>query len=138
MALNGALAGLVSITAEPATGTAVASLLVGVIGGLLVVVSIVAPDKYLKIDDPVGAISVHGTCGIWGLLAVCFTNGDALISAQLLGIVCIFGWVAITTAIVWSVLKYTMGIRVSDEEEETGIDYAEIGIEAYPEFVSSP
>ena len=76
---------------------------------------------------------VSGVC-----LRFALRNGDALISAQLLGIVCIFGWVAITTAIVWSVLKYTMGIRVSDEEEETGIDYAEIGIEAYPEFVSSP
>lgn len=137
MALNGALAGLVSITAEPAAGTALASLVIGLIGGILVVVSIVALDKYLKVDDPVGAISVHGTCGIWGLLAVCFTNGDATIVAQLLGIVSIVAWVGVTTAIVWGVLKYTMGIRVTEEEEEDGVDYAEIGIEAYPEFVAT-
>ena len=137
MALNGALAGLVSITAEPAAGSALASLVIGVIGGILVVGSIVVLDKYLKIDDPVGAISVHGTCGIWGLLAVCFTNGDALIGAQLLGISSILVWVGVTTAIVWAVLKYTMGIRVTEDEEETGIDYSEIGIEAYPEFVAT-
>lgn len=137
MALNGALAGLVSITAEPAAGTALASLVIGLIGGILVVVSIVALDKYLKVDDPVGAISVHGTCGIWGLLAVCFTNGDATIVAQLLGIASIVAWVGVTTAIVWGVLKYTMGIRVTEEEEEDGVDYAEIGIEAYPEFVAT-
>ena len=137
MALNGALAGLVSITAEPAAGTALASLIIGLIGGVLVVVSIVVLDKTLKIDDPVGAISVHGICGIWGLLAVCFTNGEATIGAQLLGIVTILAWVGATTAVVWAVLKFTMGIRVTEEEEENGVDATEIGIEAYPEFVTT-
>ena len=138
MALNGALAGLVSITAEPATGSALASLIIGGIGGLIVFLSIITLDKYLKIDDPVGAISVHGTCGIWGLLAVCFTNADGVFLEQLIGIVAIVGFVGIASSIVWAILKYTMGIRVSEEDEEAGVDYSEIGIEAYPEFVTNP
>ena len=138
MALNGALAGLVSITAEPAAGSASLALLTGAIGGAIVFGSIIVMDRYLKIDDPVGAISVHGVCGIWGLLAVCYTNPEASIDAQLLGIVSIIGFVGIATAIVWAILKYTMGIRVSEEEEESGVDYSEVGIEAYPEFVNAP
>lgn len=138
MALNGALAGLVSITAEPAAGSASLALLTGAIGGAIVFGSIIVMDRYLKIDDPVGAISVHGVCGIWGLLAVCYTNPEASISAQLLGIVSIVGFVGIATAIVWGILKFTMGIRVSEEEEESGVDYSEVGIEAYPEFVNAP
>ncbi|MEM7080798.1 MAG: ammonium transporter [Pseudomonadota bacterium] len=133
MALNGALAGLVSITAEPLTGSNLASLLVGAVGGVIVVFSIVTLDK-LKIDDPVGAISVHGTCGIWGLLAVCFTNGDATIGAQLMGIVVIFAWTFIASFIVWYIIKMIMGIRISEEEEYAGADASETGIEAYPEF----
>lgn len=133
MALNGALAGLVSITAEPLTGSNVASLLVGAVGGVLVVLSIVALDK-LKIDDPVGAISVHGSCGIWGLLAVAFTNSDATISAQLIGIVVIFAWTFLASGLVWFILKMVMGIRISQEEEYEGADITETGIEAYPEF----
>ncbi|MCY4130396.1 MAG: ammonium transporter [Gammaproteobacteria bacterium] len=138
MALNGALAGLVSITAEPAAGSASLALLTGAIGGAIVFGSIIVMDRYLKIDDPVGAISVHGVCGIWGLLAVCYTNPDASISAQLLGIVSIIGFVGIATSIVWAALKFTMGIRVSEEDEESGVDYSEVGIEAYPEFVNAP
>ncbi len=138
MALNGALAGLVSITAEPAAGSASLALFTGAVGGAIVFGSIIVMDRYLKIDDPVGAISVHGVCGIWGLLAVCYTNPDATIDAQLLGIVSIIGFVGIATAIVWAILKYTMGIRVSEEDEESGVDYAEVGIEAYPEFVNAP
>lgn len=138
MALNGALAGLVSITAEPAAGSASLALFTGAVGGAIVFGSIIVMDRYLKIDDPVGAISVHGVCGIWGLLAVCYTNPDATIVAQLLGIVSIVGFVGIATAIVWGILKFTMGIRVSDEEEESGVDYSEVGIEAYPEFVNAP
>ena len=138
MALNGALAGLVSITAEPAAGSASLALLTGAIGGGIVFGSIIVMDRYLKIDDPVGAISVHGVCGIWGLLAVCYTNPEASIVSQLLGIVSIVGFVGIATAIVWAVLKYTMGIRVSEEDEESGVDYSEVGIEAYPEFVNAP
>jgi Amt family ammonium transporter len=134
MALNGALAGLVAITAEPLTPTPLVATIVGAIGGLIVVFSIVGLDR-LKIDDPVGAISVHGTAGIWGLLAVCLTNPEAKLGAQLLGIAMIFGWVAVTSGIVWFAIKSTMGIRVSEEEEAEGVDIGECGLEAYPEFV---
>ncbi len=135
MALNGALAGLVAITASPHTPTPLEATLIGAVGGLLVVFSIIAFDK-LKIDDPVGAISVHGVVGIWGVLAVVITNGDASIVGQLLGIVVIFGWVFVTSLIVWIVIKLVMGIRVSEEEEFSGVDIAECGIEAYPEFTN--
>ncbi len=139
MALNGALAGLVSITADPASGSASLALFTGAVGGAIVFSSIVVLDRYLKIDDPVGAISVHGVCGIWGLLAVVYTNPspDITLGTQLLGIGTIIGFVGITTAIVWAILKYTMGIRVDEAEEEAGVDFSEVGIEAYPEFVKS-
>ncbi|MDG1115000.1 MAG: ammonium transporter [Pseudomonadales bacterium] len=133
MALNGALAGLVSITAEPLTPMPGEAALIGLAGGILVVGSIVLLDK-LRIDDPVGAISVHGTCGIWGLLAVCFTNTDATLSAQLMGISAIFLWTFAVGGIAWMVIKMVMGLRISEEEEIAGSDIAEIGIEAYPEF----
>ena len=136
MALNGALAGLVAITAEPLTPAPIAATLIGAVGGLLVVGSIVTLDK-LKIDDPVGAISVHGVVGIWGLLAVCFTNEDATLVAQLIGLVSIFAWVFITSFIVWFVIKKTVGIRVTEEEEYEGVDISECGLEAYPEFTSA-
>jgi Amt family ammonium transporter len=134
MALNGALAGLVSITAEPLTPTPGMALVIGAIGGVIVYFSILGLDKVLKIDDPVGAISVHGSCGIWGLLAVCITNPDATIGAQIMGIVAIFLWTFVTAGIVWTILKATIGIRISEEEEEIGADATDIGIEAYPEF----
>ena len=133
MALNGALAGLVAITADPLSGSAFWSMIIGAVGGLIVVCSIVLLDK-LKIDDPVGAISVHGTCGIWGILAVVFNNGDATILGQIVGILGIFGWVFIASLIVWYALKAAVGIRVSEEEEFSGVDISETGIEAYPEF----
>jgi Amt family ammonium transporter len=133
MALNGALAGLVAITAEPLTPSAGLSTLIGAIGGIIVVFSIVAMDK-IKIDDPVGAISVHGVVGIWGLLAVTFSNPDSSLVAQLLGIGTIFGFVFISSIIVWFILKLIMGIRVSEEEEFIGVDVEECGVEAYPEF----
>jgi len=136
MALNGALAGLVAITAAPHTPTPLVATLIGAVGGLLVVSSIVTLDK-LKIDDPVGAISVHGVVGIWGLLAVCFTNPDATLKWQLIGIVSIFAWVFIMSFIVWFLLKLTVGIRVSEEEEYEGVDISECGLEAYPEFTSA-
>ena len=138
MALNGALAGLVSITAEPLTGTALWSLAIGAVGGLIVVPAIVFLDRVCKIDDPVGAISVHGVCGIWGLMAVCITNEDATFVAQIVGTLSIFAWVFVTSIIVWVILKYTIGIRVSEEAEETGVDLEETGIEAYPEFAVQP
>ena len=133
MALNGALAGLVAITAEPLTPTPGLATLIGAAGGVLVVGSILMLDK-LKIDDPVGAISVHGVVGVWGLLAVCLSNEDATLGAQLLGIVSIFAWVFLASLIVWAVIKAVMGIRVSEEEEYNGVDTAECGLEAYPEF----
>ena len=133
MALNGALAGLVAITADPLSPHPFWAMIIGGGGGLLVVVSIVMLDK-IRIDDPVGAISVHGTCGIWGIIAVTFNNADATILGQLLGIVGIFAWVFAASFVVWLVLKATMGIRVSEEDEMSGVDLAETGIEAYPEF----
>ncbi|MDH3978659.1 MAG: ammonium transporter, partial [Gammaproteobacteria bacterium] len=134
MALNGALAGLVAITAEPLTPTPMAATLIGLAGGLLVVPSIIFMDRWFKIDDPVGAISVHGVVGIWGLLAVCLTNPDATLISQLTGIGVIFAWVFVTSLIVWIVIKAVMGIRVSEEEEYEGVDIGECGLEAYPEF----
>ncbi len=133
MALNGALAGLVAITADPLSPSALSAVLIGAVGGLIVVASIVTLDK-LKLDDPVGAISVHGVVGIWGVLAVPLNNGDASFGAQLIGIVGIFGWVFLASLVVWLVLKAIMGIRVSEEEEYEGVDIAECGLEAYPEF----
>ena len=136
MALNGALAGLVAITAEPLTPEPVQAMLIGGVGGLLVVGSIVMLDK-LKVDDPVGAISVHGVVGIWGLLAVCFTNDDATLGAQLMGLGAIFAWVFGTSFALWFVIKKTLGIRVSEEEEYEGVDISECGLEAYPEFAAA-
>jgi len=133
MVLNGALAGLVAITAEPLTPSPLVATLVGAVAGLLVVVAIITIDK-LKIDDPVGAISVHGVCGIWGLIAVAFTNPKGSLIAQLTGIGVIFAWVFTTSFIVWMILKVVMGIRVSEEEELEGVDVAECGLAAYPEF----
>ena len=133
MALNGALAGLVSITAEPLTPSPAMALVIGAIGGVIVVLSIVGLDK-LKIDDPVGAISVHGTAGIWGLLAVGLTNSDASMGAQIMGIVVIFLWTFIASLIVWSIIKAIMGIRVTEAEEAEGMDAVDIGVSAYPEF----
>jgi ammonium transporter, Amt family len=136
MALNGALAGLVSITADPLSPIAQWAVVIGAVGGVLVVLSIVALDK-LKIDDPVGAISVHGSAGIWGILAVVFNNEEATLVAQLIGIAGIFGWVFVASLVVWGVLKAVVGIRISEEEEYEGVDLAECGLEAYPEFVKS-
>jgi len=133
MALNGALAGLVAITAEPLTPTPGIATMVGVIGGLLVVPAIIFIDK-AKVDDPVGAISVHGVVGTWGLIAVAFTNPDGSLIKQLIGIGTIFGWTFGTSLVVWLVLKAVMGVRVSEEEEMEGVDIAECGLDAYPEF----
>ncbi len=136
MALNGALAGLVAITAGPDTPSALQATIFGALGGVLVVFSIITMDK-LKIDDPVGAISVHGTVGLLGLLLVPVTNGDASYVGQIVGALTIFGWVFVTSLIVFGILKAVMGIRVSEEEEYEGVDLAECGMEAYPEFISA-
>jgi len=136
MALNGALAGLVAITAGPDTPSALVATLIGAVGGVIVVLSIVWFDRKLRIDDPVGAISVHGVVGLWGLLAVPLTNSDVTFSAQLIGAVTIFVWVFVASGLVWYALKSIIGIRVSAEEEDDGVDLTECGLEAYPEFVN--
>jgi Amt family ammonium transporter len=147
MVLNGALAGLVAITAGPDTPTPMMATIIGAIGGALVVFSIIAVDK-IKIDDPVGAISVHGVVGLWGLLAVPLTNpavydesgalvSGATFSGQLAGAATIFAWVFITSLVVWGIIKVIMGLRVSEEEEYEGVDLTECGLEAYPEFTTN-
>ncbi len=136
MTLNGALAGLVAITAEPLTPTPLVATLIGAVGGLIVVLSIVTIDK-LKIDDPVGATSVHGVVGIWGLLAVCISNPEASLTTQLIGITSIVGFVFFASLLTWYIIKLVMGIRVSEEHEYQGVDYSECGMEAYPEFTDS-
>lgn len=141
MALNGALAGLVAITAEPSTPTPLEATLFGALGGVLVVFSIVALDK-LKIDDPVGAISVHGTVGLLGLLLVPVTNpltedGGASFAGQLIGALTIFVWVFVVSLVAWLAIKAIMGVRVTEEEEFEGVDMSECGLEAYPDFTGS-
>ncbi len=135
MALNGALAGLVAITAGPDTPTAAQATLIGAIGGLIVVAAILTLDK-LRIDDPVGAISVHGVVGLFGVLVVPFTNDDTHFLAQLIGALTIFVWVFVASLAVWGLLKLVMGLRVSEEEEYEGVDLTECGMEAYPEFTN--
>lgn len=135
MILNGALAGLVAITADPLSPSPLVAVAIGVAAGALVVFSIVALDK-VKVDDPVGAISVHGVCGLFGLLVVPFSNGDASFMTQLFGAAVIFGWVFGMSFAVWGILKLTLGIRVSEDEELEGMDVHDCGIDAYPEFVS--
>lgn len=133
MALNGALAGLVSITAEPLTPSFGSAALIGAVGGIIVVFAVPMLDK-MKIDDVVGAIPVHLIAGIWGTLAVPLTNPDGNFMVQITGIVAIGAFVTIVSSIVWFILKATVGIRVSPEDEEQGLDQAELGLEAYPEF----
>ncbi|WP_130536857.1 ammonium transporter [Thiomicrorhabdus indica] len=134
MMLNGALAGLVAITAEPLTPSPLAATFIGLAGGVIVVLAILIIDKTFKIDDPVGAISVHGVVGIFGLIAVTFTNPDASLIAQLTGIAVIFAWVFVTSLILWAIIKAVMGIRITEEQEYEGADQSECGMEAYPEF----
>ena len=136
MALNGALAGLVAITAGPDTPTPLAATLIGAAGGILVVFSIITLDK-MKIDDPVGAISVHGVVGMWGLMAVPLTNDGATFGGQFVGLLTILVWVFVASFITWYVIKMIMGVRVSEEEEFEGTDLSECGMEAYPEFTGS-
>ena len=133
MILNGALAGLVAITAEPSTPTPLVATLIGAVGGSIVVFSIIFLDK-LKIDDPVGAISVHGVVGAWGLLAVPLTNDGASFMGQIAGMATIFVWVFAASLVGWGVIKMTMGIRVDEQEEYEGLDIGVCGMEAYPEF----
>ena len=136
MVLNGALAGLVIITAEPSTPSPLMASVFGAIGGIAAVFSIRFLDK-IKIDDPVGAISVHGTCGFIGLILVPITNDSASLTGQLIGAATIFGWVFFTSFIAWFVIKKLLGIRVSEEDEYHGMDQVDCGIDAYPEFTRS-
>jgi Amt family ammonium transporter len=133
MVLNGALAGLVSITAEPLTPTLGAATLIGAVGGVIVVFAVPFLDK-LKIDDVVGAIPVHLIAGIWGTLAVPLTNSDASFGTQITSIVIVGVFTFVVSYIVWMLLKMFMGVRVSEEDEIAGLDNAELGMEAYPEF----
>ncbi|NNL11740.1 MAG: ammonium transporter, partial [Pseudomonadales bacterium] len=122
-----------AITAEPSTPTPLQATLFGMLGGLLVVMSILFLDK-LKIDDPVGAISVHGVVGLLGLLLVPVTNSDAAFLGQLIGAATIFGWVFGASFVTWGVIRAISGLRVSEEDEYNGVDLSECGMEAYPEF----
>ena len=133
MCLNGALAGLVSITAEPLMPSPLSAIIIGGIGGVIVVFAVPMLDK-LKIDDVVGAIPVHLLAGIWGTLVVPWSNPDTSLITQLIGVISIGLFVSAISAIVWFVLKSTIGIRVSEEAEQVGIDKAELGMEAYPDF----
>ncbi len=136
MVLNGSLAGLVAITADPLSPSPLAATIVGAVAGVLVVFAILFIDK-LKIDDPVGALSVHGVCGLFGLLVVPVSNADASFGSQLLGAAVIFAWVFVASLVVWAVIKSTMGIRVSEDEEMEGMDMHDCGVVAYPEFVNT-
>jgi len=133
MALNGALAGLVAITAEPLTPSVPVAMLVGGIGSLLAMLTVPLLDK-LKIDDVVGAIPVHLVAGIFGTLAVAFTNADVSFMPQLIGVLATAVFVSAISAVIWFALKATIGIRCSEEDELQGLDIAEVGVEAYPEF----
>ena len=137
MALNGALGGLVSITADPLSPAPLLAIVIGMVGGLLVVGSIVLLDRKLRIDDPVGAISVHGTAGLWGVLAVLLSNEEASVSGQLIGLAVIFAWVFLASLLVWFALRKSVGVRVSEQEEYEGVDLHECGLEAYPEFTKA-
>ena len=133
MCLNGAIGGLVSITAEPLTPSIPAAAFIGAVGGVLVVLAVPLLDKF-KVDDVVGAIPAHLVCGIWGTLIVPLTNSDATYTVQAIGVVAVGIFTMIASGIIWSILKSVMGIRVDEYGEMLGLDKEELGIEAYPEF----
>ncbi|AZG34996.1 MULTISPECIES: ammonium transporter [Shewanella] len=135
MILNGALAGLVAITADPLSPSLLMAGVIGLVAGAVVIFSVIAFDR-VKIDDPVGAISVHGVAGFLGLMLVPLSNADASFGSQLYGAAIIFAWVFSASLVVWFVIKMTMGIRVTEEEEYNGMDASDCGVDAYPEFVS--
>jgi Amt family ammonium transporter len=133
MALNGALAGLVSITASPAAPSPGAAVLIGAVGGVLVVFAIPMFDKF-KIDDVVGALSVHLVAGIWGTMAVPFCDSEASFVTQFIGVLSIGAFVVIASSLVWLLIKFTIGVRCDAKDELVGLDVAEVGLEAYPDF----
>ena len=134
MAINGAIAGLVGITAGPSAPSGGAAVLIGLLAGLLVYISILYFEKKLKIDDPVGAISAHGIVGIFGVMVVPFTNGDASFLWQLYGVIAIAGFTYVASLIAIYVINMFLSIRATDEEQMAGLDSTEVGVEAYPEF----
>jgi Amt family ammonium transporter len=133
MALNGALAGLVSITAEPLTPSPIMAILIGGVGGVIVVFAVPLLDK-MRIDDVVGAIPVHLLAGIWGTMAVPLTNSGSTFLAQAIGVGAVAAFVIVASLVMWLILKFTIGLRPTPEQELEGLDKAEIGLEAYPEF----
>jgi Amt family ammonium transporter len=135
MTISGALAGLVAITAEPLMPSPGLALIIGAVGGIVLVFSVIFLDK-MQLDDPVGAISVHGTVGIWGIFAVMFSNPDATFAGQLIGTVVTFAWMFIASFIVLSIINKFAKLRVDEEEEMEGMDISECGMSAYPEFTS--
>ncbi len=134
MVINGAIAGLVAITAGPSAPSGGEAVIIGLIGGLIVYASILFFDRTLKIDDPVGAISAHGIVGIFGVMVVPFTNTDASFLTQLYGVIAIAGFGFITSYGAVYLINIVMPIRASNEEQSVGLDISEIGVEAYPEF----
>lgn len=137
MSLNGVLAGLVAITAGCNDVTPFGAVVIGGVAGILVVLAVEFIDKVLKIDDPVGAVSVHGVCGAWGTLALCFflkEGSEASVGVQLMGIVLMFVYAFVVGMVLFNILKFTVGLRVSREEELRGLDIEEHGNEAYPQF----
>ena len=135
MAVNGAISGLVAITAGPDLPSGGTATLIGLVGGVIGYYSIIFLDNTLKIDDPVGAISAHGSAGIWGIMVVPLTNSDATFAIQAVGAVSIFLWAFLTSLVVSLILKNTIGLRATVEEEEIGLDESEVGVPSYPEFV---
>jgi len=133
-ALNGAIGGLVAITASPATPTGLEATLIGAIGGLLCYGSLVCFEQFFKVDDPVGAISAHGTAGIFGVMVVPFTNPEATFGAQAMGVASIAAWGFVLTYVFLTVLNTFAPVRASEDIQKKGLDAEEIGIEAYPEF----
>jgi len=135
MAINGALGGLVSITAEPLTPEIWQAVLIGADGGLIVVLTVPLLDR-MRIDDVVGAIPVHLLCGIWGTMIVPLSNGDSSFFGQFVGVAAIGVFVSVASAVVWIILRFTVGLRPTEQQEDEGLDKTKIGIEAYPEFGS--
>ena len=133
-ALNGAISGLVAITASPDTPTGLEATLIGACGGLLCYGSLVCLEQFFKVDDPVGAISAHGTAGIFGVMIVPFTNTAATFGGQAMGVLCILGFGFVLTYAFLTLLNIFAPVRASDAIQKKGLDAEEIGIEAYPEF----
>jgi ammonium transporter, Amt family len=137
MVLNGAIAGLVSITAEPLAPAPGLAILIGAVGGAIIVFAVPLLDR-LRVDDVVGAIPAHLFAGIWGTLAVVLSNPDASLVTQVIGIIAMGAFTLLASFAVFGAIKAVIGLRISGEAEDLGIDHTELGMEAYPEFGQSP